>query len=59
MRTTRSTSRISGSDRWPIFADEVIALTGAPVMMIMTAQGATGLVYPDHWRPAGIASIAP
>ena len=38
---------------WPVFMDDVIALTGAPVMMIMTAQGATGLVWPDHWRPRG------
>jgi hypothetical protein len=38
---------------WPVFMDEVIALTGAPVMLIMTAQGATGLVSPDHWRPRG------
>ena len=38
---------------WPVFMDDAIALTGAPVMMIMTAQGATGLVSPDHWRARG------
>jgi Carbohydrate esterase, sialic acid-specific acetylesterase len=39
---------------WPIFMDEVIELTGIPVMMIMTAEGFTGLVTPDHWCPDGV-----
>jgi len=38
---------------WPIFMDEVIERTGAPLLMIMTAEGATGLVSPNHWRAGG------
>lgn len=38
---------------WPVFMDEWLERTGVPVMMIMTAQGGTGLVSPDHWRVNG------
>jgi hypothetical protein len=35
---------------WPIFMDAVIEQTDAPVLLILTAQGATGLVSPRHWH---------